>query len=352
MDFPVVNSQADDFAHLLFYQFVQNAVVIALVRASYYPDHRPGLAVKCVPGGIHIGRLGVVDVEHIPDAEHRLQPVFDRLEALEGIADNVVADAGSLCCQGCRHRVVEIVLSAESQLVEVDFRLVFLVLHHNLVVLQIGALLHLLLLGERKHLGLGDDFVQMAYGDGVVGVEDEAVVRSEIADDTELRPYVVLQIVVVSVQMVRSDIGDDGYIRAEIKAAVQLEAADFQNIEIVLASGYLKGVALAYIASQTHIEPCLTEQVVDERGSGGLAVGSGDADFLCAVVAGSEFDFGDHVGSLGLQFPDYRHGVGNAGTFDNLVSVEDQGFRMPSLLVGNLPFFQGLLVLVLNLPVV
>ena len=198
-------------------------------------------------------------------------------------------------------------LSAESQLVEVDFRFVFLVLHHNLVVLQIGALLHLLLLGERKHLGLGDDFVQMAYGDGVVGVEDEAVVRSEIADDTELRPYVVLQIVVVSVQMVRSDIGDDGYIRAEIKAAVQLEAADFQNIEIVLASGYLKGVALAYIASQTHIEPCLPEQVVDERGSGGLAVGSGDADFLCAVVAGSEFDFGDHVGSLGLQFPDYGH---------------------------------------------
>ena len=136
------------------------------------------------------------------------------------------------------------------QLLQEDLRLVLVVAQHDAVpVAEEGALLDLLLLGEGEHPGLDDDLLQLADGDGVVGVEDKAVLGTEVARDAELRPGVVLEFVVVAVEVVRGDVGDDGDVRTEIVGVVQLEAADLKYLVVVMLGRDLEGVALADVAA-------------------------------------------------------------------------------------------------------
>ena len=129
----------------------------------------------------------------------------------------------------------------------------------------------------------------MADGDGVVGVEDEAVILREVAGNVELGGHVVFHFVVVAVQMVRGNVGYDGNVRTEIINVVQLETADFQYIIIKVLGSHLIGVAFADIAAQSYVESCVFQEVINEGGGGGFSVGAGDADFLRGVVAAGEF---------------------------------------------------------------
>ena len=188
------------------------------------------LTLERVPGGVDVGGLGVVDVHHAADAEHGLEPVLDRREGLQAGADDLVADARGLGGQGGGHGVVDVVLAAECQVLQEDLGLVALVADDDAVVAQEGALGNLFLLGEGEHLGLDDDLAELLDRDGVVGVEDEAVLGAEVACDAELGLGVFLEAVVVTVQVVRRDVGDDGDVRTEVIGVVQLETADFQDI--------------------------------------------------------------------------------------------------------------------------
>ena len=209
-------------------------------------------------------------------------------------------------------------------------------------VLKVGSVpLQLGFLGERQHLGLGDDAVQLSYGDFVVGVEDETVVRPEVAGYLHLGLCVVLHLVVVAVQMVGSDVCDDCYVGPEIIGVVELEAADFQHIVIVLLGSHLKGVALAYVPAEACVQPCLLKQVVDQGGGRRLAVRSSDADFLRAVVAGGEFYLRDYVYSFLPELPDDGCSLRYARTLDYFVGIENLLPAVSSLLVADAPFVQG-----------
>ena len=192
----------------------------------------------------------------------------------------------------------------------------------------------------------------MSYRHGIVGVEDEAVIRSEVAYDAELGFHIVLKIVVVPVQMVRSDVGDDCDVGPEIEASVQLETADFQNIVVVVLGCYLKGVALANVASQAYIESCLLQEIVDEGSSGGLAVGPGDADFLRGVITRRELDFGYDVCPLCFKLFHNGNGVGNTRALDYLICAQYEFLSMAALLIGNLPTVEDIPVFLLDFPVV
>ena len=61
-----------------------------------------------------------------------------------------------------------------------------------------------------------------------------------VARDTELGVHVVLELVVITVQMVGSDIHQDGYVGSEIVHVIQLERAEFNHIIVVLFVGYLQ----------------------------------------------------------------------------------------------------------------
>ncbi len=342
VEFFVIDPQAHDGLDFFPHQVGQDAVVVSLVGAAGNPHNGFALAFQGVPGRIHVGGLGIVDIQHVADAQNGLQPVFDGLEGRQGLPDHIVADARRLGCQGRRHGVVNIVPSAECKLLQVQVAFFLLVAHHHLLVLDKGAFfqLHAFLLGEREHFGLDDDLVQVVDGDCVVRIKNEAVFLAEVAGDAEFGLHVVFHLVVVTVQVVGRNVGDDGDIGPEIIAVVQLEAADFQDIIIEMFRGYLVGVALADVAAQPHVQACVLQQVVDQGSGRGLAVAAGDADFLRGVVPARKFDLGNDMRTLLLQLAHHRGRAGDAGAFYNLVGVEDEFLGMLSLLEGNLPFAQ------------
>jgi len=66
-------------------------------------------------------------------------------------------------------------------------------------------------------------FLQLPFDDRVIVPEDEGVVLRLVPGDTEFRIYIVLHAVVVTVQMIRCDIHQDGDVGTEIVHVVQLE---------------------------------------------------------------------------------------------------------------------------------
>ena len=120
----------------------------------------------------------------------------------------------------------------------------------------------------------------------------------------------------------------------------------------MLLGCHLKSVALAYVASQSHVQPSLGEEVVDQGGGGGFAVGSGDADLFRIVVPGGKLDFGDDAGTLGGKFANQRGLLRDARALDHLVGVEYQLTGVTALLVTDFPAIEHCRILLLNLSVV
>ena len=149
--------------------------------------------------------------------------MLDGLEGGKGVTDYVALYAGGLCGQGGCHGVVDVVLSAKCQALKEDVGLFVVHADNHLVVPEECALLQFFLLGEGKHLAAEDYLGEVTHGDGVVGVEDKAVVLAEVAGNVELGVDVVLHLVVVAVKMVRGDVCYDGDVRAEVTDVVQLE---------------------------------------------------------------------------------------------------------------------------------
>ena len=175
---------------------------------------------------------------------------------------------------------------------------------------------------------------------------------SKILGDVELRGHVVLHLVVVAVQVVRGDVGDDGDVRLEIIHVVQLEAADFQDIVIEMLGRDLIGVGLADVAAEAHVQAGVLQQVVDQGRGRGLAVGAGDADLLRGVEAARELDLGHDVRALLPELPHQGNGARDARGLDDLVGVEDQALRVVALLEGDFPLLEFIDILLLDLSLV
>ena len=152
--------------------------------------------------------------------------------------------------------------ASQGEFLKVNVAFLILILYHDASILKVGTLLDLVLLGERQFLGLGDNLVKMIDGDFVVRVEDEAVLRPEIPDNAELGPDIILHVVSVPVEMVRSDVCDHGYVRPELIAVVQLETTDFQYIIVKMLSCHLQCVALAYVSAEADVETGFLEKIV------------------------------------------------------------------------------------------
>ena len=157
---------------------------------------------------------------------------------------------------------------------------------------------------------------------------------------------------VVAVEMVGGNVRYYRDVRPEIIGVVELEAADFQHVIVVFLGSHLKGVALADVAAQAYVETGLLEQIVDQGGGGSLAVGTGYADLLGAVVARSEFNLGHNVGSLGRQCLYHGRCGGDAGTLDHLVGVQYLVGGMSAFLEGDFPFAQHVGIFLLDASVV
>ena len=278
--------------------------------------------------------------------------MLDSLEGRETFADGLIVNSAGFSGKGCSHGVVDVVLSAEREFLEIDICLILLVSDYDLVVLEEGSLLDFVLLGERQKLGLSHFRAEMVDRYLVVRVEDKAVFRTEVANYPEFRLHVILHLVVVPVEVVRGDVCDYRDVGTEVIAVVQLETAYFQYVIVVLLGGHLISVAHSDIASQTYVEACLLEQVVDQGSSRGLSVGSGNTDLLGRIVTACELDFGDYSDSFLFDLLHHRNGRRYARALDDLVGIQNQFLSMLTLLERDIPFLESLDILPVYLSLV
>ena len=197
-------------------------------------------------------------------------------------------------------------------------------------------------------MGFQTVLCQFLFDDRVIVPEDESVVRCLVLRNTEFGIDVVLHTMVVSVQMVRSDIHQYGDIGTEVIHIVQLERAEFDDIIVMMLFGYLQSQALADISGQSYIQICTLKDVVDQGSSRCLSVGTGDTDHFCIGIASGKLDFGDNRCTLGFQFQDQRGVIRDTGAFNHLIGIQNEFFGMMSFLPGNMVAVQKVLILILD----
>ena len=117
---------------------------------------------------------------------------------------------------------------------------------------------------ERIKVGSQPMLVQFPLDDGVIIPEDESIFRSLVLCDAEFGIHIVLHTMVVTVQMIGCDVHQHGNIGTELIHIIQLERAELNHIIIMLVCGYLQGKTLTYVTSQSYIQTCTFENVVNK----------------------------------------------------------------------------------------
>ena len=141
--------------------------------------------------------------------------------------------------------------------------------------------------------------------------------------DAHLGVHIVLHAVVITIQVVRRDIKQDGYIRVEIIHVVQLEATQLYHVILMRRLRHLQGKALADIASQPHIVARGLKNMVDKRSCRGLAIAARNADHLRRGISTREFYLADDMSSLLHQLLHDGSLLRDAWAFDDFVRVKD-----------------------------
>ena len=100
--------------------------------------------------------------------------------------------------------------------------------------------------------------------DGVVVPENEGIIIRLVLDNTEFGIYVILHFESVTVQMVWSDVHQHGDIGMELIHVVELEAAEFNDIIVIITFSHLISQTLPDIACQSHIQACFLEDVINQ----------------------------------------------------------------------------------------
>ena len=187
-------------------------------------------------------------------------------------------------CYRCGHRVEDVVPPFERQFVFTDRQRIRL---REAVRIECRTQLNLL---------------HLAVNNRVLRPVDERVFFRLIARNTELGVNVVLELVVVSVQMIRSDIQQDGDVGLKIIHIIQLERRQFNHIVVMVLMRHLQCQRITDITSQTDVQTGLFQDVENQRGSGCLAVRTGDTNHLGVRITCCELNLRDDGSSLRLQF--------------------------------------------------
>ena len=244
------------------------------------------------------GGRGGDGVVVIPDAvllPHQLDPVLHAAEAPGDGPDILGADPVPYRQDG-GHVVFHVMDAGQQDIGLIQDLLQGLPLAPDDAVPEKDALLRLRQPGELQHPapGLGDK----GMGDRVVPVQDQNVVRLLVEIQVLLGGHVLLHIL-VDIQVVGGEVGDDGGVGA-VGEVHQLEGGQLQHHQIRgLHFVRLIQQRGADVAPQPDPEALLFQQLGDQRGGGGLPVGAGDGDDL----RGADGEEGLHLGG------DHRAGV-------------------------------------------
>ena len=334
-EFLVVKAHADDGFHLVFHELLDFRVVVAFVLAAEDEHRWGGHALEGIPCGIDVGGLGVVDVAHAVDGGYVFQAVFHGLEVFERLADAVFLDMERGGGDAGSHGVVEVVEAGEGEAVARDFPHLAGSGEMNDAVLNPGGAALFAVDGKGELHGFALHVLDLLADDGVVLPIDEVVVFGLVLEDAEFGGHVVLHLVVVAVEVVGGDVHDHGDVCLELIHVFKLEAGELDDVGGMGVFRHLERKALADVSGEAHVDSRLAEDMVGQEGSGGLAVGSGDADHARVGESGCELDLGEHGYPLLGDFLHHGGVRGYAGAFDHDGSVEDFIFGMTALLIGD-----------------
>ena len=112
----VVGTEIYQPCAFLLYERFYGIVVVALVLAADNEYCRCLHAFQCIPAGIDICGLRVVDVFHACHLGDLFQTVLDTGEVAEALPDDLFPDASNVGCDTGGKRVVDIVLARQREL--------------------------------------------------------------------------------------------------------------------------------------------------------------------------------------------------------------------------------------------
>ena len=134
----------------------------------------------------------------------------------------------------------------------------------------------------------------------------------------------------MAVEMVGRDVEQDGDVAIEAEGQVDLVAAEFEDINAVFRERLLRQDGQADVAAEAGVAAGVGENMVDESGGGGFAVGAGDADDLVRRQAGArlrkEFDVADDGDPGGDRRDEQRRVMGDTGGDDEGIEAGEVGF--------------------------
>ena len=117
--------------------------------------------------------------------------------------------------------------------------------------------------------------------------------RQLLGCDAGLHGGVVLE-GAVAIEVVGSDVENDGDLRMKLEGAFKLEAGDFKDRPGVVGALVDEGDdGNADVAADQCGQAGFQKDFADERGGGGLAVGAGDGEDFAFEEASGEFEFAD-----------------------------------------------------------
>ncbi len=244
----------------------------------------------------------------------RLEPVRDAGEAAQPGADRVAVDAEGERRRGGRHRVLDVVLAGDAELLGPQQR--FAVPEDR----PLG----------RRHLAVGrgaaaelDPPRAAAEVDagqlGIVAVPDRDVVVALVGEDAQLRLAVGRE-VAVAVEVIGRQVQEDRALGAEEAGVLELEAGDLGDDGRV-------GFDLADQAGQRHADVArhrdrlagAAEDVAEQLDRGRLAVGAGHGEEAVGQGAPGELELTGDLDPPLQRGRDHRRLPGNSRALDDRV---------------------------------
>jgi hypothetical protein len=331
----VIDAQEDEGVRLVGDERRDVGIVVALVSTTENEDEWGGDTINGVAAGIDVGGLGVVDIGDATYSGDGFEPVRYAGEGGESLRKNSVRDTSYASGGSGGEGIIEVMCAGEGESAEREQeRGVGAGMDDHQPVVRIGGKPWCSSVGKgvvrRRRVVRG----KLCGNDRITAPIDKGGKRGLVAEDTELGVNILLEVVMVTVKMIRGDVGEDGDVGTEVEHVVELETGQFNDVVSVRRFSNLKREAMSDVAGEPTVEAGRGKEMVSKEGGGGFAVTTGDADHVCIGVPGSELNFGNDRDMSGENVLDDGSFVGNTGAFDDFVGVEDVG-------VGVLPFLEG-----------
>ena len=96
--------------------------------------------------------------------------------------------------------------------------------------------------------------IYIFFDDRIIYAVNEMIAFILCLGDSELARDVLVKVIFVPVQMIGGDICEDGDLRLEIIASVQLKATDLQDKEVPILSGNLSGKTETHVSGNGNVQ--------------------------------------------------------------------------------------------------